>query len=185
MIKLTNIKTTDKIKQLRGQINTMQNEIMADQPFVGKAVNPSITFHKNDGTQTGSLTDSDIVGKLLLLCLPESNGVFIAQAFGFIHSNKVLTITDEDNTAWAAVNIPAVSILTRDTNISAFVTPQKLLIDGSAYGTKFPPETYPGDLIYSVGFPPVNIHGGMVEPQYYIEEHGTTCKLWVPFKVAK
>ena len=40
MIKLTNIKPTDTIKQLRGQINTMQNEIMADQPFVGALVNP-------------------------------------------------------------------------------------------------------------------------------------------------
>lgn len=35
MIELTNIKTTDTFGQLRGQINTMQNEIMADQMVVG------------------------------------------------------------------------------------------------------------------------------------------------------
>lgn len=192
MIKLTNIKPTDTIKQLRGQINAMQNEIMADQPFVGKAVNPTITFHKNDGTQTGSLKDSDIVGTLLLLCLPESNGVlpesngvFIAQAFGFIHGNKTPTLTDENNTAWAAVNIPAVTLRTRDANISNFVSPQYLYLTGSALDSQCPPAGYPGDLIYAVGFPPVKINGGNVEPRYYIEEHGTTCKLWVPFTFAK
>lgn len=55
MIELTNIKTTDTFGQLRGQINTMQNEIMADQPFVGKVVNPSVNVYDRNNDLRGQL----------------------------------------------------------------------------------------------------------------------------------
>lgn len=48
MIELTNIKATDTVGQLRGQINRMQNEIMADQPTIGACVNPNVYLYNKD-----------------------------------------------------------------------------------------------------------------------------------------
>lgn len=39
MIELTNIKATDTVGQLRRQINSMQNEIMRNQPMIGTGLN--------------------------------------------------------------------------------------------------------------------------------------------------
>lgn len=86
MIELANIKTTDTLGQLREQINTMQNEIMHDQPFVGVCQNISINFYNSDQLAL-AVTASELTNeKLYALCYPESNGVFIAKVFGSLHT---------------------------------------------------------------------------------------------------
>ena len=126
MIELTNIKTTDKFKLLRRQINTMQNEIMADQPFVGTLVNPSIKYYSFDGnnyTLVATNTASAVKSELTALCFPESNGVFVAGVWG-----RILITAEPQyvgpNTAYSlvAISVPSIKLATVSTNISTFVS---------------------------------------------------------------
>lgn len=122
MIELTNIKTTDTVRQLRGQINTMQNEIMADQPFVGYVMNPSIGFFAGN-TLVNSITASGLVGqRLLALCFPESNGVFVASLFGGIR----LVYKADFSFNRIVIDIPGIKLATRDAVIGTFVSPNHL-----------------------------------------------------------
>ena len=127
MIELTNIKTTDTFGQLRGQINTMQNEIMADQPFVGYVMNPSIEFFAGNSL-VSSITASDLAAqRLLALCFPESNGVFVASLFGGIR----LTYKADFSFNRIAIDIPGIKLATRDAAIGTFVSPNHLGMSAS------------------------------------------------------
>ena len=127
MIELTNIKNTDTPGQLRGQINMMQNEIMADQPFVGYVMNPSIGFFRNNSL-VSSITASDIATqRLLALCFPESNGVFIASLFGGIRA----VYTADFSFDCIVIDIPGIKLATRDAVIGTFVSPHHLGISAS------------------------------------------------------
>lgn len=119
MIELTNIKATDTMGQLRGQINTAQNEIMADQPFIGVAVNPSINFF-NNGAFVSAIKASNIANeRIYALCFPESNGIFVAKFYGTIKF-----IPDEGaQTNAFTINVPSIKIPTRDSTIGTFVPP--------------------------------------------------------------
>lgn len=126
MIKLTNIKPTDKFKLLRGQINTMQNEVMANQPFVGALVNPSIKYYSfDDGNYTLVATNSaiEVESNLTALCFPESNGVFVAGVWGMI---KVMAephyVGSDIGYMLVAISVPAIKLATMSTNISTFVS---------------------------------------------------------------
>ncbi len=122
MIELTNIKTTDTVKQLRGQINTMQNEIMANQTFVGYVMNPSIEFF-NGVSLVGSVTASALATqRLLALCFPESNGVFVAGLFGGISFRYTADFSFDR----IVIDIPGIKLATRDDVIGTFVSPKHL-----------------------------------------------------------
>lgn len=119
MIELTNFKATDTVGQLRGQINTMQNEIMSDQPFIGVAVNPSINFFDN-GSLVSAITASKITnGQIYALCFPESNGIFVAKFYGTIK----FTPDENAQTNSFTINVPSIKIPTRDSTIGTFVAP--------------------------------------------------------------
>lgn len=126
MIELTNIKTTDTVKQLRGQINTMQNEIMANQPFVGTLVNPSINYYSIDGenaTLVATNSASTVKSSLTALCFPESNGVFVAGVWGMIQATAEPQYVGSDRTyRLVAIRVPAIRLATMPTNISTFVS---------------------------------------------------------------
>lgn len=127
MIELTNIKPTDRVKQLRGQINAMQNEIMADQPFVGYVINPSIEFFKGVSL-VGSVTASAIATqRLLALCFPESNGVFVARLFGGIRFIYTADFSFDN----IVIDIPGIKLATRDAVIGTFISPNHLGISAS------------------------------------------------------
>lgn len=124
MIELTQIKTTDALGQLRGQLNTAFTEIQTDQPFVGLAVNPSINFYNNDDSLVGALTASSLTNaRLYLLCYPESNGVFVANVWGRISFKSPLT---NANVHRIVIDVPAVKLPTRDATVSTFVSPDHL-----------------------------------------------------------
>lgn len=127
MIELTQIKSSDQIKSLRGQLNTAFSEIVSDQPFVGQVINPSITFHSEDDAQVGAVTASNIAGHIFALCFPESNGVYIADVFGAIEFDyPALTATP----AVMKIDVPTVKMPTRTANISTFVSPTHLGFTG-------------------------------------------------------
>lgn len=133
MIELTNIKTTDTLRQLRGQINTMQNEIMADQPFVGKVVNPSINFYDNYNGLLGAVTASSISNQLVYaLCLPESNGVFIANVWGRVLFSPSTAMRDVYR---ISIDVPSIKMQTLDANVSTFVSPDHLGLAPEGVGT--------------------------------------------------
>ena len=122
MIELINIKTTDTVKQLRSQINAMQNEIMADQPFVGLCQNIAITAY-NGGIATSTIPASSLESaKLYALCLPKSDAVFVAKLFGRIQFKF------PGNTTFTRIqiDIPSVKLPTRAAKISNFIAPGEI-----------------------------------------------------------
>lgn len=130
MIELTNIKTTDTIKQLRGQINTMQNEIMANQPFVGTLVNPSINYYSFDSdnyTLVATNSAIEVKSSLTALCFPESNGVFVASVWGMFNvmAEPHYVGSDRDYML-VSISVPAIKLATMSTNLSTFVSCEHL-----------------------------------------------------------
>lgn len=82
MIELANIKTTDTLGQLRGQVNTMQNEIMHDQPMIGACLNPTVNLYSGTSL-VGAVTASNMSSCYLsALIFPENNGCFVAGIIG-------------------------------------------------------------------------------------------------------
>ena len=133
MIELTNIKTTDKFKLLRRQINTMQNEIMANQPFVGALVNPSINYYSTDGknsTLFATSAASTVKSSLTALCFPESDGVFVAGVWGMIQITEepqfVGPQLDNQTDVVSVISVPAIHMATMPTNISTFISCDQL-----------------------------------------------------------
>lgn len=126
MIELTNIKLTDTVKQLRGQINAMQNEIMSDQMVVGKAMGVSVNLYSNfdNSTLVGAITASNVRGDLWLLCMPESNGVYVAGAFGTLYNDKDVTVTDSVSSI--EIDVASVKLPNRDAAVNTFVTPEHM-----------------------------------------------------------
>lgn len=126
MIKLTNIKTTDKLKQLRGQINAMQNDIMDNQPFVGSLVNPSINYYSFDGqnaTLVATNPPTTVESSLTALCFPESNGVFVAGVWGMIKTTSEPQYVGSDSDyMFVVISVPAIKLATMSNNISTFVS---------------------------------------------------------------
>lgn len=86
MIELTNINATDTVGQLRGQINTMQNEIMADQPMIGRCRNPTVNLYDEDNILVGTITAETMIDcHLSAIIFPENNGCFVADIIGHCH----------------------------------------------------------------------------------------------------
>lgn len=72
MIELSQIPSSSKLKELRGQINTMANEINADQMIIGQVLNPTAVLYSN-GNIVGSVTDSWLIKQLLqYVCLRQT-----------------------------------------------------------------------------------------------------------------
>lgn len=178
MIELTNIERTDPIRELRSQINAMQYEIMANQPFVGKLVNPSINYYSYDGdaaTLVAKNTAINVESRLTALCFPESNGVFVAGVWGNI---AVMIepdyIGNDRDYNLVAISVPAIKLATMPTNISTFVSCNHLGLreDYPIPGFTTKPLQ---DNITDIMFVKANNSQTMVTP--YIEQGGNTCNI--------
>ena len=158
MIELTNIKATNTVGQLRGLINTMQNEIMADQPFIGVAVNPSINFF-NNGALVSAITASKIANeRIYALCFPESNGIFVAKFYGTIK----FAPNEDAQTNMFTINVPSIKIPTRDSTIGTFVSPAHF---GFLEADKAPMSVNVSVFNFALMF------------NTQIVQHGTTCNI--------
>lgn len=120
MIELSQIPVSSKLKELRGQINTMVNEINTDQMVLGRILNPSIEYYDAGSQLVGAVTASGVQSELFALCMPESNGLFIAYIFGRLYTFDTPELTGRPITC--EVDIPAIKIPNRDSAISTFVT---------------------------------------------------------------
>lgn len=124
MIELTNIKATNTVGQLRGLINTMQNEIMTDQPFIGRAVNATAKIY--DGSTLIDTITADFMNSfnyIYALCFPENNGVFVSKVWGLVDLPMQNTGHKYGN---ITIDIPAIELATRDSTIGTFVAPEHL-----------------------------------------------------------
>lgn len=124
MIKLSQIPVSSKLKELRGQINTMVNEINTDQMVLGRILNPSLDYYDINSQLVGTVTASGLQSELFALCMPESNGLFIAYIFGRLYTLDTPELTGRPVTCEA--DIPAIKIPNRDSAISTFVTMEHL-----------------------------------------------------------
>lgn len=124
MIELSQIPVSSKLKDLRGQINTMANEINTNQMVLGRILNPSLDYYDVYSQLVGSVTASDIQSELFALCMPEPNGLFIVYIFGRLYTLGTPELTGKPATCEA--EIPAIKIPNRDSAISTFVTMEHL-----------------------------------------------------------
>lgn len=121
MIELEQIKKTDTIKQLRGQLNTTFSEIVTDQPMIGRVVNPSANLYGDDGNLLGTVTAANMMNGLTVTAFPESNGVFVAGIGGMLGFAE-----KPANWTYACIDIPAIKLPTRTASVSTYVPPTQL-----------------------------------------------------------
>lgn len=180
MIELEQIKTTEKLGNIRPLINTALGEIQQDQPFVGMAVNPSINFFDN-GALICAITASALsTQRLYALCFPESNGIFVAKFYG-----TIMFVPPANARATSfTIDIPSIKIPTRDSTISTFVSPKHLGLLGSEqepmrtgvsvfnFSLMFDAEIVQHDTTCNING--TNTRGGAVAPSIGLTEETTT-----------
>lgn len=125
MIELTNIKPTDTLWQLRGQINTMQNDIMADQPMIGACSKPSADLYDNT-TLVSSIPAPNIANYLNAVILPsrKNNGCFVLGFTGSIQfrpQDDVAAIVDK-----IVIHITKIEAANAGASYTTFLTPNYL-----------------------------------------------------------
>lgn len=123
MIELKQIKKTDPIKSLRGQLNTAFNEIQSDQPLVGMCMNPSVNIYDDHHRLVQGVTASNVNNYLRALILPENNGAYVYSVKGNIDlSINVSEIAR--NMFEICVDVPAIKAAGK--TYSTFVSPSHL-----------------------------------------------------------
>lgn len=123
MIELSQIQNTSKLKDLRGQINTMANEINGNQMVIGQVLRPTATIY-SDGFDVASITaDKWVVNQLFAVCMPESNGVYIARVFGYMFATVPSTGKAIES---VDIDIPSVKLPNRENEVSTFISPLHL-----------------------------------------------------------
>lgn len=125
MIELEQIKKTDPIKSLRGQLNKAFSEIVADQPMIGACLNPSITFYENS-TLVGSVTANYVNNYLSALVLPENNGCYVAAFHGSIWCLGGQISGARGTFNQIKVDIPAIKCANASASYTTFLTPKHL-----------------------------------------------------------
>lgn len=136
MIKLTNITVTDTVGQLRGQINTMQNEIMADQPMIGRCLNPTVNLYMNEQL-AGAITASDMQACWLsALIFPENNECFVAGIIGHCKwlGEGTNVIPPDVMFNKLVIDIPTIQA-PNGTNYTSFLPPSHLSLPYNLSGT--------------------------------------------------
>lgn len=131
MIELSQIPNTSKLKELRGQINTMVDEINGNQMVIGQVFNPTAKIMNGGNDIIDTITPSQwLINQLFAVCMPESNGVYVAQLFGTLVSYTAAT----EPIYQVSISIPAVKLPSREAEVSTFVTPEHLGFKGRYTG---------------------------------------------------
>lgn len=118
MIELSQIPNTSKLKELRGQINTMANEINGNQMVIGQVLRPKATIYSN--TTTVDTVEMWYTNRLFAICMPGPDGVYVAQVFGKLLSYSRVSSNDITD---ITIDIPAVKLPNRTTEETLFVNP--------------------------------------------------------------
>lgn len=123
MIEISQIPATSKLKELRGQINAMVNNINYGQMFIGQVLNPKAHIFHN-GEEVGSVA-SWFQNQLFAICLPAANGVYVAQVFGCLLSVPNVFVGTNDITS-VVIDIPAVRTPDKRDVVNSFVISQSV-----------------------------------------------------------
>lgn len=123
MVEISQIPATSKLKELRGQINAMVNNINYGQMFIGQVLNPKAHIFHN-GEEVGSVA-SWFRNQLFAICLPAANGVYVAQVFGCLLSVPNVSVGTNDITS-VVIDIPEVWVPDKRDIVNAFVIPQSV-----------------------------------------------------------
>lgn len=196
MIDITQLKVTDALGATRGNVNAAYDEIMAHQPFIGTPVNPSINYYAKGAWDASSFTGieakliatntaSTVKNGLMMLCFPESNGVFVAAVWGDLAAltNPHLAGTASLNQVkYAVVDIPAIKLATQEASISTFVTcthvglPSNNSLFSALYGVLSQPVMTNSSMLM---FTSSDEHSNAVMP--LIEQGDNVCNIIFPY----
>lgn len=125
MIELSQIPADSKLKDLRGQINTMVDEINTDQMVIGQVLLPSAVIYGKNTTILGSVTSQQWQSnQVFAVCMPEQDAVYVAQVFGVLVATP--TLTKDGPIDSVRIDIPAVKLPNRETPVSTFLPPEPL-----------------------------------------------------------
>lgn len=131
MIELSQIPISSKLKELRGQINTMVNEINTDQMVIGQVLAPSAKIYNANNAIVDTVSASQwLTNQLFAVCMPESNGLYVAQLFGTLLAYTAAT----EPVASVTITIPVVKLPSRKAEVGTFVTPEHLGFKGEYTG---------------------------------------------------
>lgn len=122
MIELSQIPATSKLKELRSQINTMANEINTGQMVIGQVLHPTAQLYSDNVPVVNVTAASWQVNQLFAVCLPESNGVYVAQVFGCLDAFVESSATFDK----VVIDIAGVKLPNSEDEVSAFATPEHL-----------------------------------------------------------
>lgn len=128
MVEISQIPATSKLKELRGQINAMVNNINYGQMFIGQVLNPAAHIFHN-GEEVGSVT-SWFRNQLFAICLPAANGVYVAQVFGCLLSTPHVPVGTNDITS-VVIDIPEVRKPDSRDIINSFVSSKEVEFETS------------------------------------------------------
>lgn len=134
MINISQIPNTSKLKELRGQINTMANEINGNQMVIGQVLRPTAKIYRN--TITVGTVDMWYINRLFALCMPGPEGVYVAQVFGSLISAPHVPVSS-NAISDVTIDIPAIKLPNRTTEERVFVNSfsQGFIPDDDSYDT--------------------------------------------------
>lgn len=120
MIELSQIQNTSKLKELRGQINTMVDEINGNQMIIGQVLRPTASINfKGSNTQPVTVTEW-FMDSVFAACMPNQYGVYVANVFGGM-ATKITADINADDIDDVSIKIPAVKLPNRTEEVSMFV----------------------------------------------------------------
>ena len=129
MIELSQIQNTSKLKELRGQINTMVDEINGNQMVVGQVLRPTASINFK-GSNTPPVTVTEwFMDSVFAVCMPNQYGVYVANVFGGL-ATKITADIDANAIDDVSIKIPAVKLPNRTEEVSMFFDPGTIGFDG-------------------------------------------------------
>ena len=128
MIELSQIPNTSKLKELRGQINTMANEINGNQMVIGQVLRPTASINFKDSNTPPVTVTEWFMDSVFAVCMPNEYGVYVANVFGGL-ATKITADINANDIDRVSIKIPAVKLPNRTEEVSMFVNSSDLGFD--------------------------------------------------------
>ena len=127
-------KGTGTTYNVANEITTLRNSVSQNsvsQMIIGQVFNPTAIIRNGANDIIDTITPSQWrTNQLFAVCIPESNGVYVAQLFGTLLSYTAAT----EPIYQVAISIPAVKLPSREAEVSTFVKPENLGFKGQYTG---------------------------------------------------
>ena len=114
-------KGTNTTYNVANEITTLRDSV--SQMVVGQVLRPTATIYSG-GFDVGTITaDRWVVNQLFAVCMPASNGVYVARVFGCLLAT---VISQTDAIERIDIEISSVKMPNREEEVSTFISPGKL-----------------------------------------------------------